>query len=533
MKILLSLIFIIIGLNANDKNNAKNSCSIAGQSAIAKYGSKSKVNSNMSIPLQSTGQMTSIDGSKTFNAKIESCAENNDGIRLVFGPQSNGLLNVQINQDLNATGNYNYSINLSGIENICSGGYGANNGKYYRYKFDPSTKKISTYEIAKSDIGGCFCITTACKYGSYSQNIADKIAGDLIGTIGSSGIANYQVGINRYEELSKTYFLYVKNNSSCKDSNLGNNYTNTNPTSYYSSQNIPPLDISDVALKDGNKSDSLYYITNNQNSTVINSLNGGANHNITINNMQICTIIKIPYTDTDGSIKVDVKDGCMANYSCILDREEICDNSGRNCIDKILNRKLTTFNIPIQCQNFNENYQVCANGNNINTVTKNGSTSNIYLSANNSYFYTKRHYDCGTQTINHDASKTNNTLDSVNKNGSKINYQDFEGKSQNIELGEFENCQIRYCRVKINTKHTQVYTDGTSNASTKDGVSTVEYEFKKCNQLANQSYICPLESGETLLDDCSCNIGMGAASMAIGYASAIEDAVKDFTCSSN
>ena len=112
MKILLSLIFIIIGLNANDKNNAKNSGSIAGQSAIAKYGSKSKVNSNMSIPLQSTGQMTSIDGSKTFNAKIESCAENNDGIRLVFGPQSNGLLNVQINQDLNATGNYNYSINL-------------------------------------------------------------------------------------------------------------------------------------------------------------------------------------------------------------------------------------------------------------------------------------------------------------------------------------------------------------------------------------------------------------------------------------
>jgi hypothetical protein len=51
--------------------------------------------------------------------------------------------------------------------------------------------------------------------------------------------------------------------------------------------------------------------------------------------------------------------------------------------------------------------------------------------------------------------------------------------------------------------------------------------------LANQSYTCPLESGETLLDNCSCNIGMGAAGLAIGYAKAVEDAVKDFTCSSN
>lgn len=534
IKILIGLIFIIINLNANDKNNAKNSGSIAGQSAISKYGSKSKVNYNMSIPLQSTGQMTSIDGSNSFNAKIESCAENNDGIKFVFVPQSNGLLNMQISQDLNAAGSYNYSINLSNIENICSGGYSTKNGKYYKYKFDPITKKISYYEIVKSDIGGCFCITNACQYGAYSQNIADKITGDLIGIIGSSGVVNYQVGINRYEELSKTYFLYVKNNSSCKDSNLGNDYTNTNPTNYYSSQTIPNLDIVDIANKDGNKSDSLYYTTSNQSSTVINTLNGGANHNITMKNIQICTIIKIPYTDTDGITKIKIKDGCITNYSCLLDREEICDGSGRNCIDKILNRKLTTFNIPIKCQDFNGEYQICANGNNITKVYNiGGSSSNIYSSVGNSYFYIKRHYDCGTQTVQHDASKTNNTLDSVNKSDSVINYQDFDGKSQNIQLGDFENCQIRYCRVKTNTKHTQVYTDGTSNASTKDGVSTVEYEFKKCNQLANQSYICPLESGETLIDDCSCNIGMGAASMAIGYASAIEDAVKDFTCSSN
>ena len=182
--------------------------------------------------------------------------------------------------------------------------------------------------------------------------------------------------------------------------------------------------------------------------------------------------------------KIEEKNSCTNTSSCILDREEICDSSGRNCINKILNRVSTSLTIPLQCQAFNEEYQVCANGNAISTLSNKGNgTSNIYNQVGNSYFYSKRYYDCGTQTIPHDASKTNNTLDSVNKQGSILNYQDFDRKSQNINLGEFDNCQIRYCRVKINTNHTQVYTDGTSNVSTKDGVSTIDYEFKRCNIL--------------------------------------------------
>ncbi|MCT7910349.1 hypothetical protein N5912_00760 [Arcobacter lacus] len=533
-KLIFFMLILFTNSLADDKNEAKNSGNTSGQAAIAKYGSKSKINSNISVPLQTTGQMTSLDGSKTFDAKIESCAENNDGIKLVFLPQLNGLLNVQINQDLNATGSYNYSVDLSGIENICSGGFQSNNGKSYKYKFSVDTKKLFLIETTKSEMQGCFCITNSCNYNGYSQNTADKITGDIIGTIGSSGIANYQVGINRYDNTNKTYYLYVKNNTNCQDSNLGNNYTNTNPTSYYSSQTIPNLDITDVAAKDSNKTDSLYYVTSNQNNTVINTSNGGANHNITMKNITPCTIIKTPYLDSDGKIKIEEKNSCVDINGCILEREEICDGSGRNCINKIVNRVATSFTIPLQCQVFNAEYQVCANGNNIITVSNDGTGSNIiYNEDGNSYFYSKRYYDCGTQTILHDASKTNMSFSSVNKNGSILNYTDFDGESQNIYLGEFEDCQIRYCRVKINSIHTQVYTDGTSNVSTKDGVSTIEYEFKQCTQLANNSYTCPLESGQTMIEDCSCNLSMNAAGMAIGYASAIEDAVKDFTCSSN
>jgi hypothetical protein len=533
IKILIGLIFIIINLNANDKNNAKNSGSIAGQSAISKYGSKSGIQTNVT-PLQTGGTLTSIDGKSTFNAKIGGCAENNEAIKIVFYPKSNNVLDINLNQDLEASGTYNYSYNIQNVTTICTAGVRLTNGKYYKFDFNKFSKQISIREVVQSESGYCFCILDSCNYGGYRKDIADKVVGDLVGVIGSSGISNYQAGINNYNEIQKTYYMYVRNEQSCNDSNVGNHYTGINPTAYYESQVVNPISIEDVAMKDGNKSDSLYYITGNLDSTVISSSNNNSLHNIKIKNEQVCTIKKKPYLDDNGNIKIKIEDGCIANYSCPLHREEICDDSGRNCIDRILNKVSTSYNIPLQCKSFNDEFQICADGNNISTLSNYGAENNvIYSSLGESYFYAKRYYDCGTQTITHDSSKTNNTLSSVDKSGSTINYTDFDGNPQNIYLGEFDNCQVRNCRVKINTKHTQVYTDGTSNASTKDGVSTVEYEFKKCNQLANQSYICPLESGETLLDDCSCNIGMGAASMAIGYASAIEDAVKDFTCSSN
>ena len=111
IKILIGLIFIIINLNANDKNNAKNSGSIAGQSAISKYGSKSGIQTNVT-PLQTGGTLTSIDGKSTFNAKIGGCAENNEAIKIVFYPKSNNVLDINLNQDLEASGTYNYSYNI-------------------------------------------------------------------------------------------------------------------------------------------------------------------------------------------------------------------------------------------------------------------------------------------------------------------------------------------------------------------------------------------------------------------------------------
>lgn len=506
----------------------------AGAMAVQKYGSKSGLSSSVA-PLQSGGNISTVDGSQSFSSSIGGCAENNEAIKITFTSKSDNIIDININQDLEASGSRGYSYNIPNIKTICSGAVGLTDGKYYKVFFDKFTKKIDTKPSTRDNSGTCFCVLNSCNYGGYRRDIADKFVGDLIGVIGSSGIASYQVGINRYVEASREYFLYVKNDQSCNEPNMGNSYTGTNPTAYYEAQVANPLELSTVIAKDGNKSDSLYYITGNLDNTVITSKNNNSVHDVKIKNEQVCVVQKNPKLDSNGKIVIDIDDGCMANYSCFLDREEICDRGGRNCIDRVLNRVQTSKQMPLQCITFNGEYQVCADGSNISAISNDGSNPNstLYTSPGEAFFYSKRSYDCGSQTITHESGKTNSTFSSVNKSGSNINYVDFDGNAQVIPLGEFNNCNVKNCRVKINTKHTQVYTDGSSNVSTNDGVSTVEYQFKRCTILANGTDVCPKEANETILDDCSCNIGMNAAGLAIGYASAIEDAVKDFTCSSN
>lgn len=534
IKICLLLIILINFIFADDVSLSKDEANSLGRQALGKYGSKSGASENLSKPLQTGTQLKTLDDSQSFDGKVTSgCGvENDKGIQLSFSTAGDNLLTVSINQDTDANSSYDYSYSISNITSICSGGIGKNDGKYYKYVFNPINRKISIAEYAKSEMGSCFCILNSCNYGGYSQSIADKITGDLIGTIGGSGVANYQVGITQYDVASKSYELYVKNNTTCNDSNMGNNYTNINPQNYYSSQTTPPVSIADVMIKDNSDSQSLYYTTKEQNNVVINS--SGSSHNINSTNLKSCTIKKIPFINSSGNIEIEVQNSCEEFSSCILQREEVCDGSDRNCIDMVLNGSLTGKTYPIKCIDFDETKQVCANGNTIYSASKiNGGTINLYTASGSSYFYTKKEFNCGTTTENYDASKSDTTLGSVNKSGSTLNYTSFDGSSQNINLGDYDNCVVRYCSYKKVGNSTQIYTDGTSNVSTKDGTSTNEYQYKQCNQLAGGSFTCPLENEETMIENCSCNLGMFGAGLAIGYASAIEDAVKDFTCSTN
>lgn len=525
-------IYILILLNilayADTQADARNSANNLGNTAISKFGSKDGISQNISTPMQTSTQLKTLDNSKSFSTNIKSCAENENGIKITFNSGGDSILNITINQDLDANGTYDYAYAINNIATLCSGGYKTTDNKSYKYTFNTSTKQLSSSLDSSSNMGTCYCILNSCNYGGYKKDIADKIAGDIIGTIGSSNIANYSVGINNYDSTSKTYNLFIKNNTGCNDKNMGNTYTNTNPKDYYSSQTIPTINIGDVAAKDNNKSDSLYFITKNQNNVIINT--SGTSNTISNDDLKVCVSKKIPYTDLNGSIKINNLDNCTNyNNSCTLLRDEICDSNGRNCIDRVLNGSLTSNSIPIKCLNYTSDTQVCSNGNQIYGIGSLG--GNYYVSSGNSYFYSKKTFNCGNTSSSYDASKSSQTYQSVSKSGGNINYKSFDGSSQTINVGNFDNCIVRYCSYKKTSDATTVYTDNTNKSNSTTSTNTNELLYKQCGQLASGSYTCPLNSGETMIENCSCNLGMNGAATALGYASAIEDAVQDFTCS--
>lgn len=535
LRIFTFLVSFVLFSYGSDYSDSKTSGATAGATIKSKYGSKSGVNTNISAPMQSSGTLTTVDGSSSFSTNVNACASNNDGFKITFTNGTDGQINMNYYHDTDANGSYNYSKYYSGITHICGGGVKSSNGRYSQWVLNSTTKIISLESLSSNvGLGSCYCILNSCNYGGYSQNIADNVVGDIISAVGSSSVNNYQLGINRYDSSSKTYYLSVKDNTTCQDGNLGNDYTNVNPKTYYYSQSSNTIDVADVVAKDSTDTSSIYFNTKSINETTITSSNG--TNNLGYSDYKSCTVKRVPYEDSNGNIKIEVVNSCSeyeSNSSCSVNRERICDVDGNNCIDSILNNSNTSYSIPTHCVGFSDEYNVCDSGSKIYSVKiSSGSSNDIYYSTK-AYLFTSRTYDCGTGNATFDSASTDEVIKNTNVSGSTINYKNFNGTSSTINLDSYDSCQTRYCSYKKTANSTVEFSDGTTNSNTTDGTSTNELGYKECTSLATGNYSCPLSSGESLVEACSCSVGLNGTGTALGYISAIEDAVNDFTCSSN
>lgn len=513
---------------------AKSSGATIGASIKSKYGSKSGVTNNLSTPIQSSGVLSTIDGSSSFSTNVNGCASNNNGFKIAFTSGTDGRINIRYYHDIDASGSYNYNKYYAGITHICSGGVKSSSG-YSKWVFNPTTKIITLENNhSNTELGSCYCILDSCNYGGFGENIADNVVGDIIGAVGSSSINNYQLGINNYDSSLKTYYLYVKDNTTCQDEKLGNNYTDVNPKTYYYNQSSTTIDIADIVANDNTDTSSIYFNTKSVNETTITSSSG--TNNFGYSDYKNCTIKRVPYKEANGSIKIEIVNTCTEyenNTSCSINREKICDVDGNNCIDLILNNSNTSYSVPIHCVNYSDEYKICDNGNKIYSVKiSNGAVNDIYYSTK-AYLFTSRIYDCGTSNVTFDSASTDTVVENTSANGGNVTYKDFSGASANINLGSYDSCQIRYCSYKKTANNTVEFTDETTNNDTTDGTSTNELGYKECTSLASGSYSCPLDANETLVEDCSCSVGTNGLGTTLGYISAIEDAVNDFTCSTN
>lgn len=239
------------------------------------------------------------------------------------------------------------------------------------------------------------------------------------------------------------------------------------------------------------------------------------------------------YTSKD-KLAVSTSDTCPS--SCILVNEWVCDKDGNNCIQTVQDGNPLLTNLSSQCFTYTTSlgqYLVCADGNSI--YVQDGIRK---YNIGSGWFYVKREYNCGTQNLEVDLSRTKSVVEKTTKdpNSQTINYTDTDGTTDSAEFDLDSNtCLNPVCTVKVPDKDTSVFTDDTNRSQVAAGSDSNVLEVRTCSVDANGNKTCPINTNETLVEDCKCDIGEQRAGFqtAITSLQVLNEASKDMICSSS
>lgn len=235
------------------------------------------------------------------------------------------------------------------------------------------------------------------------------------------------------------------------------------------------------------------------------------------------------------SVSISINDGCSSSENtCTIQDEQVCDNSGQNCIYTIRNgaKQQTIATSSCTVGNFSTS---CANGQAINNTDINGTQSVLY-SGSDAWFTIKRTYNCGNSTVNLNASQMVATSNSAYKGqtATTMTYTDANGTTQTISgLQANDTCPTPVCTVKTPQTNTSQFADGTNRSQTPGGTTVYQTDMKTCTKDSTGAMTCPLDTNDTMVEACSCSGNMTGFQQAITTLGVVHDAAKDMICSQN
>ena len=89
------------------------------------------------------------------------------------------------------------------------------------------------------------------------------------------------------------------------------------------------------------------------------------------------------------------------------------------------------------------------------------------------------------------------------------------------DIPTYSSCEIA-CKVQINTTNTQTGADA-NTWDYQNSVASVQVIYKSCGA----DLVCPVESGETIIQNCAC---LDEFSNAASHIQVMEDAANDMIC---
>lgn len=384
-----------------------------GQQYNSAFGNKNGLNEKLFKPMTGGGNMTTIDGAKSFNATVQ-CASKEKAAALTFLPTGGGEWRVILTQDtdLNGVMDYTYDTANKNISGFCGNGIiSCSPGSWSgctSYIWTSSGGKVSLQSIpnGSQSLAGCRCSNSSCDpSGGLSTSLRDTIAGSVSATVMAENPKMVFVK-SLWEPATMTYAFYAQSQTSCVG--IGTSGSTANLNSAWGNKNPPTLQsTSSTLLADEN---SAFTQVNN-----------------------------VGLNPAKASLETQAKSG-------------------------------------------------------------------ISTSANQVF--------------------------TVSENSTEYTYKDLDGSTKvimNTQSGD--TCPTPACTVKRPKIDTVQFSDNTNRAQTT-GSSTYEVFIKACST-ATPTPQCVMDTGEILVEDCTCSGSMGQTANAIGTMKVMENVAKQYSCDTN
>lgn len=492
---------------ANGKTEGQN----AGLTALSKFGSKNKVNANISQPMSdSSNQMTTVDGSKSFQATLNA-PSSNKFLQVFIQPSGTGdLQQVMISEDRNSDGNIDAVYSMSRkVSGVCANGFISctpgtwSNCSYYLWEDQASgiREKVAT----ATDLGGCYCINISCGSNLVWQNsgiVLKDLAGGMVGALQRNNPALSISSVSN-DPVTITYFGNVTNSQPTAAANvaaISNTATISTAESYY--RNPPQLTAArdSIAINQSGATGTFYNMVSSSAAGTTGSLSN--------------CIVQRQFTGAGGEI---LNNGCSAydsNPDC-----KIKDNE----TDGVIVRQNFAATGLVQLPS-------CQTINGINTCREWWVQKKNYMCGNNSFTVS----DVGTRfgTVTSNISLTGNTLNYKDTRKTRNTWTNTTGSIQIGDMTLGSDCELG-CKTRAPKKDTQVTESGTTNgiptvgtlADERVSVQSYDIFYRTC---VNNS--CPIEvPGEQIVTNCQCLNNFVDTAI---FVQTLRQAGRDMICSS-
>jgi hypothetical protein len=270
-----------------------------GNTAMSLFGSKEGVNNKLSQPLMSNTQMTTVDGSKSFDTQMQ-CPSSSKSVGITFLPSTGNDYRLLIKQDTDLNGAFDYTYDTSTlgrtVSGVCTNGVLMCNpsGSWTDckpYVWSAVDNKISLRSVVtnSSELGACYCSNASCNVTTLAPQIYENIGGGISAAVMHSNPL-FLLSKSEWNFAEMTYYLFGQNKTNCSGIGTSNwdQYGETNPTQYYNNQTPPNTSIAEVAINQGNDPNSYYSMLSHQNEVSYN----GTGDTIGMPSRAACTLTK-------------------------------------------------------------------------------------------------------------------------------------------------------------------------------------------------------------------------------------------------